>query len=295
MNNIFRMISCKLCGGLGNQLFQIFTVIAYAVKHSKAFFFLNNHQLGNGENGVTIRYTYWNTFLSGLKPFLKNSNEIPELNIIYEKTFMYKEIPKNLQNTYGTLLVGYYQSPKYFHNYKEIICKFLQIDLNKNSIYDRVKINFKDIYSISLHFRFGDYKNYPNIYPILDYNYYKNALKYIENEISKLSKKKEIVVIYFCEEESLLESESIIEQLKLNFPKIVFQRANNKLEDWEQMILMSLCDNNIIANSTFSWWGAYLNSNLSKIVCYPDQWFSPESKKETKDLFLEDWIAIPTN
>ena len=73
------MISSKLCGGLGNQLFQIFTTISYAIENSKPFFFLNNFQLGNGSNGATIRYTYWNTFLSALYPFLRNINEIPQL------------------------------------------------------------------------------------------------------------------------------------------------------------------------------------------------------------------------
>jgi hypothetical protein len=286
------MISCRLCGGLGNQLFQIFTTISYAMKYSKPFFFLNNQQLGNGTNDSTIRYTYWDTFLTAMKPFLKNATEIPQLMFIYEKTFLYQDIPENLQNNYGTLLVGYYQSPKYFNNYKEVISKLLKIDLKKIIVKNRVKINFNDIYTISIHFRFGDYKKYPTIYPLLDYSYYKNALSYIVKEISNFGIKKEIVVFYFCEEDSLLESDNIIGKLKKSFPKIRFQRADNKLEDWEQMILMSLCDHNIIANSTFSWWGAYLNSMVSRIVCYPEQWFMPEANKDTSDLFLEDWVPI---
>jgi hypothetical protein len=157
---------------------------------------------------------------------------------------------------------------------------------------NRVKLNFNDIYTISMHFRFGDYKKYPNIYPLLDYSYYKNALSYILNEIASLRLQKEIVVLYFCEDDSLLESENIIGKLQKSFPKIRFQRADNKLEDWEQMILMSLCHHNIIANSTFSWWGAYLNSNMGNIICYPEQWFTPESGKDTSDLFLEDWVPI---
>lgn len=286
------MISCRLCGGLGNQLFQIFTTIAYAMKYGKPFFFLNNQQLGNGSNGSTIRYTYWETFLTAMKPFLKNANEIPQLMFIYEKTFLHEDIPENLQNNYGTLLVGYYQSPKYFNNYKEVISKLLKIDLKKMIVKNRVKINFNDIYTISMHFRFGDYKKYPDIYPLLDYSYYKNALAYIVNEISNFGIKKEIVVLFFCEDDSLLESDNIIVKLKKSFPKIRFQRADNKLEDWEQMILMSLCDHNIIANSTFSWWGAYLNSITGNIVCYPEQWFMPEANKDTSDLFLEDWVPI---
>ena len=290
-----QMISCKLCGGLGNQLFQIFTTIAYAMTYSNPFFFLNNHQLGNGSNGSTIRYTYWETFLTALKPFLKNINEIPQLMFINEKNFTYEELPENFDKTHGTLLVGYFQSPKYFDKYKDIICKLLKIDFKKMIVKNRVKINFNDIYSISLHFRFGDYKNYPKIYPLLDYNYYNNSLSYIVNEISKFNTKKDTVVLYFCEDDSLLESKNIIQNLQKSFPKIRFQRADNKLEDWEQMLLMSLCDHNIIANSTFSWWGAYLNSITGHLVCYPEQWFSIEENKDTSDLFLENWVKISIN
>ena len=70
------MNSCKLQGGLGNQLFQIYTTIAYSLQYNKPFFFLDNHQLGSGTNGQTIRYTYWDTFLSALKPVSMNARMI---------------------------------------------------------------------------------------------------------------------------------------------------------------------------------------------------------------------------
>ena len=290
------MISCKLSGGLGNQMFQIFTTIEYAMKYSKPFFFLNNHQLGDGSNGSTIRYTYWDTFLSALKPFLKNPNEIPQLMFIYEKTFSYEDIPENFlqscKKNYGTLLVGYYQSAKYFNHFKDVICKLLKIDLKKMIVKNKVKIQFDSIYTISIHFRFGDYKNYPDVYQLLNESYYKSALDIVVEELSIMHIQKQILVVYFCEDDSLLESENIIKIMKTSFPNIRFQRADPILEDWEQMLLMSLCDHNIIANSTFSWWGAYLNSNVGKIVCYPEQWFMPETKKDTSDLFLEDWVPV---
>jgi hypothetical protein len=98
--------------------------------------------------------------------------------------------------------------------------------------------------------------------------------------------------LYFCENEDLKEVEDIIKKLQLQYKFLKFERANPLLADWEQMILMSLCNYNIIANSTFSWWGAYLNDNPEKIVCYPEHWFMPQAKKDTSDLFPEDWRCI---
>jgi hypothetical protein len=259
------------------------------MKYSKPFFFLNNQLLGNISSGTTIRHTYWETFLSSLKPFLKNMNEIPQLMFIKEKDFTYNPLPENFEEKMGTLLVGYFQSPKYFERCKEVIYKLLKIDLKKLIVKTKVNINFEDMNIISLHFRFGDYKRYPNVYPLLYELYYKNALSYIVNELSNNT---ELVVLYFCENESLSEVNDIIKNLKEYFSNISFQRADPLLEDWEQMLLMSLCNYNIIANSTFSWWGAYLNTNICKIVCYPDKWFMPQANKDTKDLFLDDWIQI---
>jgi hypothetical protein len=85
-----------------------------------------------------------------------------------------------------------------------------------------------------------------------------------------------------------------IENLQKRFPDYTFLRASPVLEDWEQLLLMSLCKYNIIANSSFSWWGAYLNRDESKIVCYPDLWFGPASNNNTRDLFPDNWIEINT-
>ena len=289
------MITCNLSGGLGNQLFQIFTTIAYSMKYQRPFFFINKKQLGSGVNGVIIRYTYWDTFLCNLRIFLKDEKKLPNMNPIHEKNFSYNDLhlDDNFNTNTSTILVGYFQSPKYFDMYKETICKLLRIDLIKKQLKTKITIDFDNNCVISLHFRFGDYKKYPHIYPILDYNYYYNAIIYILNEI-KLYNDKPITFLYFCEDDSISEVNIIIEKLKLNFNIHNFEKADSELLDWEQMLLMSLCSHNIIANSTFSWWGAYLN-NDSSIVCYPSQWFKPKASKDTTDLFLNRWVSISTN
>ena len=102
--------------------------------------------------------------------------------------------------------------------------------------------------------------------------------------------------MYFCEDESVEEVERMMETIKHHFPESSFGLGtkinDNLLEDWEQMLLMSMCNYNIIANSTFSWWGAYLNTNVDKIVCYPEQWFSPKANINVSDLFPEDWVPV---
>ena len=291
------MLTCKIQGGLGNQLFQIFTTLSLALRFNKPFFFLNNYQLGNGQDGSTIRYTYWETFLLSLKPFLKNLKQIPELTIIKEGSFKYENIEQNVYSKInnGVLLVGYFQSPLYFEKYKNMICKLIKLEDKKNAL--KLKIQIQDDFlrdTISLHFRLGDYKKLQDFHPILSEKYYINSISYI---LSKQTNKSLNTVLYFCEDEDLDEVEKTIKNLKVSFESfnLEFKRCSPGLKDWEQMLLMSMCSNNVIANSTFSWWGAYLNNSPQKIVCYPNKWFGPRAGHDTSDLFPNDWIKIATD
>jgi tellurite resistance-related uncharacterized protein len=142
---------------------------------------------------------------------------------------------------------------------------------------------------ISMHFRIGDFKYMPSYHPILKYEYYKLSIFYIleREQTNKIEK-----VLYFCEDCDLHEVSNIIQLLEKDFPKLVFERGGEKFNDWGQLMLMSLCKYNIIANSTFSWWGAYFNTNENKIVCYPAKWFGIKAKHDTSDLCPDDWIKI---
>ena len=85
------MITCDLRGGLGNQIFQIFATLSYAIKSKNEFKFLNIDTLGTG-GSITIRYTFWNTFFSRLKPFLIQTYPQP-IHVIREEDFTFNELP----------------------------------------------------------------------------------------------------------------------------------------------------------------------------------------------------------
>jgi hypothetical protein len=279
-------------GGLGNQLFQIFTVISYAIKYKHLFKFTNAEDLG-GE-GCTKRKTYWKTFLFKLSGFLME--QYPNFDIVIsENGFSFKELPYehlNYNNNANIIFSGYFQSYKYFQENYDIICRILNIAEKRLDIIEEVVKNHHSLEflekSISMHFRLGDYKKSPDYHPVMSPEYYKKSLHYIVNKLDYTPN-----VLYFCEEEDLETVNETIQLLKNEFPTIEFERATNALDDWQQMLLMSCCNHNIIANSSFSWWGAYFNVNPTKIVCYPSVWFGPKmSDVDVSDLFPDEWVRM---
>ena len=276
------MITIILQGGLGNQLFQICTVMAYFFKYKIPFKLPTIKEGGdyNSPHGKNHkRPLYFNNFFKSLTPFLEN---IPVYGVYREKqTFKYAVIPSFKRNV---KLAGYFQSYKYFHDYYDNIIKFLKINEQKQVLINKFQnIDFEN--SISLHFRIGDYKVVQHHHPILSIDYYKKALTIIK-EKNKLDG---VNVIYFFEKKDIDEVNNKVKQLKNYFPEVNFISLND-LQDWEEMLTMSLCKHNIIANSTFSWWGAYFNENKEKIVCYPNKWINSNVTKQ--DLFFDSWTEI---
>jgi hypothetical protein len=140
---------------------------------------------------------------------------------------------------------------------------------------------------ISIHFRIGDYVKNQAMHPILSTSYYINCIKYLKSLVPDLEEDFFLLVFgEICDNEKIVNA---IESIKKNFA-IEIIICDYAIPDYEQLLLMSLCYHNIIANSTFSWWGAYFNSNANKIVCYPSIW--NRSANNVKDLFPESWIKM---
>jgi hypothetical protein len=271
-------------GGLGNQLFQIFTTISCAINTRQKFMFFDTETLGGGQ--TIVRSTYWKNFLSKLKIFTTKS--LPQMMIIKEPNFRYNPLYLFTHQGKDICLYGYFQSYKYFVNNFEFICKLIGIEEIKKNIIEQTNISQDYLNNtISLHFRIGDYKKIQNYHPIMTFDYYKNAISLINNRTNQIKD-----VLYFCEEQDLLDVSEIINNLKIEFPDYTFIKASNTLSDWEQMTLMSCCKHNIIANSSFSWWGAHFNTNPDKIVCYPSVWFGEVAGHDTRDLCPDEWNKI---
>lgn len=270
------MITCNIIGGLGNQLFQIFATISYALKHKQVFCFTYKTMTGK-------RSMYWDNFLSTLKLF---TNPIMLTNVqIVDEPLYYSVVPNNQHNI---MLTGYFQNPAYFKEYYKSICRMIRLDAQKQEIKEIMQdIDFNN--SISMHFRQGDYLLLPDHYKILTTDYYKNSLNHI---LKERRDNEACQVLYFCEDGDLPQVIDIIKQLKEVYPLVEFIRAPCDLEDWQQLLMMCCCQHNIIANSTFSWWSAYFNSNPEKIVCSPAQWFGPKINIKMADLLPKEWTTI---
>ena len=287
------MITCQIMGGLGNQLFQICTTIAYAIQQKQSFGFVYSPF----SIGMTKRSTYWDDLLFNLKKYTYLSLDKQE-RMIRETGFHYTELPNlfpPINDDATILLYGYFQSPKYFQKEWNQIHEMIDFDELKIKIRTKIQplLSLTDLQNtISMHFRMGDYKLVPDCYEILTLEYYEKSIRFILNKIKKREKKSgksksSKNILYFCEDKDHQYVIPMIEKLKYIFPHLNFMKVDNDLwEDWEQMLLMSYCKYNIIANSTFSWWGAFLNSNENRIVCYPSIWFGPKNAHfDTRDLF----------
>ena len=279
------MITCNIMGGLGNQMFQICTTISYSIQHQIPFGFLYSEYVGNGI--TNRRQTYWHTLLFGIRKNVYIS--LPQMNIIQEIAFTYNKLKEPTNKNENICLYGYFQSYKYFDQYFSIISQLLNIKKHQENVIQLsgfTKFELNEIASI--HFRIGDYKNLTDYHPILSYEYYRNSVLFLNSHVKSYYK-----ILYFCEENDIDETMLIINDLKKEFPTIEFIKASNDLHDWQQMILMSCCKHNIIANSTFSWWGAYLNNCKKRIICYTSIWFGNKKKHHnTTDLFPSYWNQI---
>ena len=280
------MISIFLQGGLGNQLFQIFAYISFCIQTGDKIVIPKNKLDKFSAEGFP-RNTYWDTIFKRLSIFLSSDDKklfsLPYYNEPFYNHYPLIKYPNNLEYMFK----GYFQSYKYFENNFKKIKKMIGIHTLKEKIRENFP-QFCEKQFISMHFRIGDYKNIQDSHPVLSNQYYINSLN---NLIESLGTDK-LDILIFYEEVDINQINIKIKILKKRFPNMTFTKIDPAIEDWQQMLIMSCCQHNIIANSSFSWWGAYFNDNKGKHVLYPDVWFGKKLNNNTKDLCPATWTKI---
>jgi hypothetical protein len=292
------MIVVKLMGGLGNQMFQYAAGRCLSYLHKTELkldlAFLNT----DSQNKYTQRHYTLNVFNINaglaneldLKPFLPlEKNKITralqrKLPILYftivvnesGHTF-HKEFYSYPKNVY---LNGFWQSEKYFEPVKDVLIKefTLKEQLNKENKELENKISAAN--SVSLHIRRGDYvtsKETLAFHGTCSLDYYKDAINHLKNKAGNID------LFVFSDDINWVK-----ENLKTDVP-IHFVDLNNPSHI--DLHLMSACKHNIIANSSFSWWGAWLNQNPDKTVIAPLKWFAHEGQA-TPDIYPHTWIRL---
>ena len=278
------MLTCYLQGGLGNQLFQLFATISYSIANNKPFVFTRQLKLDKTRN------TYWHNFLSALYKFTSDFSYVKlKPVVIKESGFVYSKLLNS--NNEHILLDGYFQSEKYFAPHKDYIMQLINLEEQKNIVKNKLmKYTLLELAkTVSLHIRRGDYIKLQEYHTLLTYDYYHKALSYISVNTSKPITN----VLIFYEQPDLPYTKFLLNKLQTDFANLECNLITTYLSDWEKLLVMSLCSHNIIANSSYSWWGAYFNTNPEKIVCYPENWFGPKLRgNDIKDLCPAQWHKL---
>ena len=272
------ILSCWIHGGIGNQLFQIANAYEYSNKYNKNLIFLNEVNLWN-YHGLE-RKTAWNTLFNNKFTVLEKEeyDKIAFINYLEVKNNVYNEIPHYENNVY---FKGYFQSPKYFsEDTKQFMLNAIKSNeeyvKQANELYEKIKINFNDLDNdkyVFMHFRRTDYIN-NGTHNLLDINYYNEAYNLVDG-INKY-------IIIFSDD---IEWCKNVFSVNKNF---YFIDINNL---YIELILMTMIKNAIVANSTFSWWGAFLGDK-NKVIA-PKQWFAEGSYIDKwDDIYINEWIRI---
>lgn len=286
------MVIVKVMGGLGNQMFQSALYRRFEVEGKEVYMDLSHiKKYGDSHNGyelerifglkyqeapesemkrlANLQLTYWGRFKRKIGGIRKATHYL-------EQTYEYK--PQILQNE-NIYLEGYWQTEKYFIDIRKTILKdFIFpgiVDERNKEIIESID----NSNSVGIHVRRGDYLQEENLESrggICTVKYYQEAVRHIKKYVSE-------PVFYIFSDDM----EWVKENLEVG--NAVFINWNHKNDSYRDMQLMSRCKCQIIANSTFSWWAAWLNQNPQKIVVTPSKWMNG---KGNPDILCEGWVKM---
>jgi Glycosyl transferase family 11 len=291
------MITVLLNGGLGNQLFQYATGRALSLKHGVDLF-LDLSLLNRPASGDTLRnfelgafscYDSLNVVDLMRKPCGNFRAAFNRILLSAGIRIKGQDVFKELGCSYNPLIhrapaeciiEGFWQSERYFSHIKDLLLKELSLKAPSHNWTEAV--GNLPFCSAAVHIRRGDYISNPvaaGFHGVCSQEYYRAAVDLVRQRYP------DAVFLVFSDDPSWCRAQldlgtefCLAEDLNLNGPA-------------EEMLLMSRCRHQIIANSSFSWWGAWLNSSTDKLVIAPSRWFS-EPSVDTSDLVPEGWVRL---
>ncbi len=281
------MIIVKIIGGLGNQMPQ------YSLGRHLAILNKTNLKLDISTFQTYKLHNYglnrFNIQASLATPqeirHLKTSKLMSRLGLIKPSHLIEKKhiFDKSILQLRGSFyLEGYWHTEKYFKDIEDIIRNDFQVKETLAGKNKEVADMIVDSNSISLHVRRGDYVTNPiniKIYNTFGLEYYYQAAEFMAQRINNPR--------FFIFSDDM---PWVKENLKLAFPTFYVDH-NQADKNYEDLRLMSLCQHNIIANSSFSWWGAWLNNNKNKLVIAPKKLFNIQELLNN-DIIPDEWIRI---
>jgi hypothetical protein len=256
-------VSSHLQGGLGNYLFQISAAYAVSIR--------DNKELKIDISDIAIVHSplelYSNNIFRNISfGYIDHFEYIQQTN---DRPISYINIPKINGNL---KLDGYYQNENYFKQYRHNILNLFEIDdSTKNYLTEKYSdIQFEN--TCSIHVRRGNYVERQHFHPLQTIEYYKKSISIIGEKT---------LFLIFSDD---------IEWCKINLDFIENKIFISGNLDYHDLYLMSMCNHNIIANSSFSWWGAWLNNHEDKKIIYPSFWFN--NGPDSSQIGCENWIKI---
>lgn len=293
------MIITKITWGLGNQMFQYAVGRALSLRNNTelrlnifAFDTYKLHEYSLEKLSIFKDYITKNDL-----PWYENTSSNKYIDFIFQKI-------KNLTAPYnkhhfrengfepfqekvfslpdGSYLDGYFQSEKYFREYSDIIRNDFEVSIPPSQENALMLEKIKSVNAVSLHIRRGDYiknSNTKALHWLCNAEYYQKSIVYITERVEN--------PVFFIFSDDIAWAK---ENMKTGFEQY-FIDFNDASQNHEDLRLMKNCKHHIIANSTFSWWGAWLNPNREKIVIMPSIWFSGYTY-DTRDLYPDGWIKI---
>lgn len=288
------MIIVKLMGGLGNQMFQYAFAKSQSLKRNQPFkldtksfqwdklrdFELNVFSLDKKIATDLEIERARSSKRSFLLKLLKRKQDSILTSVFLESSLNFDKKASESSLLY---FEGYWQSEKYFSMYENEIRTDFLMKIAPNEYYTKILAHVKQSLSVSVHFRRGDFVSDAGtneFHGLCDLDYYKRAILYIEKQYPS--------VTFF-----MISDDITWVKNEFGYAENIVFVENNQGPDFEDMRLMSQCKHNIIANSSFSWWGAWLNENKNKTVIAPERWYgNKNSQEQTSDLIPQSWIRL---